>query len=386
MKDEERPEPEAFLDLVPQVQKGRLKIYLGAAAGVGKTYEMLEEAHQLRAKGGDVVLGFIEPHGRADTLQKIGDLEVIPRRKIPYRGIVVEETDLDAILARKPEVVVVDELAHTNAPGSKHEKRYQDVEELLASGINVITAMNIQHVESLNPLMKRVTGVDVRETVPDSFLARADQIVNVDVTVEALRERLREGKIYPREQIEQALKNFFKPSNLASLRELALREVARDLSRQREDREALKREGGRRPGLADRIMVCLSSNPTDADRLLRKASRMAGQLNADWFAVHVETPGESLQKVRTRDFVTLLDNINLAGDLGAETVWLKSDDVVTAILDFAREKSVSKIMIGRSHQPLWRRWLQLNVPMRLVAQGRDLDIEIVADEDSVARR
>lgn len=386
MKDEERPEPESFLDLVPEVQKGRLKIYLGAAAGVGKTYEMLEEAHQLRAKGVDVVLGFIEPHGRTDTAEKIGDLELIPRRKIPYRGIIVEETDLDAILARKPEVVVIDELAHTNAPGSKHDKRYQDVEELLANGINVITAMNIQHVESLNPLMKRVTGVDVRETVPDSFLARADQIVNVDVTVEALRERLREGKIYPREQIEQALKNFFKPSNLASLRELALREVARDLSRQREDREALKREGGRRPELAERIMVCLSSNPTDADRLLRKASRMAGQLNADWFAVHVETPAESVQKVRTRDFVSLLDNINLAGDLGAETVWLKSDDVVKAVLDFAREKSVSKVMIGRSHQPLWRRWLQRDVPVRLIAQGRDLDIEIVADEDSAARR
>ena len=383
MKDEERPEPESFLHLVPQVQKGRLKIYLGAAAGVGKTYSMLEEAHQLRAKGVDVVLGFIEPHKRAETIAKIGELEAVPRGKLPYRGIIVEEMDVDAILARKPEVAIVDELAHTNVPGSKHEKRYQDVEELLAAGINVITAMNIQHVESLNPLLKRVTGVEVRETVPDSFLSRADQIVNVDVTVEALRERLREGKIYPKEQIEQALKNFFKPSNLASLRELALREVARDLSRQREDREALKREGGRRTGLADRIMVCLSSNPDDADRLLRKASRMAGQLNADWFAVHVETPSESVQKVRTADFVSLLDNINLAGDLGAETVWLKSDDVVKAVLDFAREKAVSKIMIGRSRQPIWRRWLQRDVPMRLISHGRDLDIEIVADEDGV---
>ncbi|MGD0075984.1 MAG: histidine kinase [Candidatus Binataceae bacterium] len=386
MKDEGRPEPESFLDLVPEVQKGRLKIYLGAAAGVGKTYAMLQEAQQVRAKGHDVVLGFIEPHGRGETVDKIQDLEVVPRHKLPYRGIVVEEMDLDAILARKPEVVVVDELPHTNAAGSKHEKRYQDVEELLAAGINVITAMNIQHVESLNPLMKRVTGIEVRETVPDSFLARADQVVNVDVTVEALRERLREGKIYPREQIENALKNFFKPSNLASLRELALREVARDLSRQREDREALKREGGRRPELAERIMVCLSTNPTDADRLLRKASRMAGQLNADWFAVHIETPNESVQKIRTRDFVSLLDNINLAGDLGAETVWLKSDDVVKAMLEFAREKSVSKIMIGRSHQPLWRRILQRDVPMRLISQGRDLDIEIVADEDGATPR
>ena len=383
---EERPAPESFLDLVAEQRKGRLKIYIGAAAGVGKTWRILEEAHELRNKGVDVVLGFIETHRRADTEDMVGDLEMVARRKLNYRGVEMEEMNVDAIVARKPEVAIVDELAHTNVAGSKHEKRYQDIEELLAAGINVISAMNIQHIESLNPRMKRLTGVDVRETVPDSFLARADQIVNVDVTVEALRERLREGKIYPREQIEQALRNFFKPSNLASLRELALREVARDLSRQREDREALKREGGRRPELADRIMVCLSSNPSDADRLLRKASRMAGQLNADWFAVHVETPRESLQKVRTRDFVTLLDNINLAGDLGAETVWLKSDDVVKAILDFARDKSVSKVMIGRSHQPLWRRWLQLNVPMRLVAQGRDLDIEIVADEDGSARR
>ena len=257
---EERPAPESFLDLVAEKRKGRLKIYVGAAAGVGKTWRMLEEAHELRNKGVDLVLGFIETHRRADTEDKVGDLEVVPRRKLDYRGVAMEEMDVDAILARKPEVAVVDELAHTNVAGSKHEKRYQDIEELLAAGINVITAMNIQHVESLNPMMKRLTGVDVRETVPDSFLARADQIVNVDVTVEALRERLREGKIYPSAQIEHALKNFFKPANLASLREVALREVARGLSRQREDREALQREGGRRTLPTERVMVGLSSN------------------------------------------------------------------------------------------------------------------------------
>ena len=226
---EERPAPESFLDLVAEQRKGRLKIYVGAAAGVGKTWRMLEEAHELRNKGIDVVLGFVETHRRADTDEMVGDLEVVPRRRIDYRGVPLEEMDVDAILARKPEVAMVDELAHTNVAGSKHEKRYQDIEELLAAGINVITAMNIQHVESLNPMMKRLTGIEVRETVPDSFLARADQIVNVDVTVEALRERLREGKIYPAAQIEQALKNFFKPTNLASLREVTLREVARGL-------------------------------------------------------------------------------------------------------------------------------------------------------------
>src|ERR1700691_4802829 len=202
---EERPAPESFLDLVAEKRKGRLKIYVGAAAGVGKTWRMLEEAHELRDKGVDVVLGFVETHGRADTMAKLGDLEAVTRRKLDYRGVPMEEMDVDAILARRPEVAVVDELAHTNVAGSKHEKRYQNIEELLAAGINVITAMNIQHVESLNPMIKRLTGVDVRETVPDSFLARADQVVNVDATVEALRERLREGKIYPSGQIGHAL-------------------------------------------------------------------------------------------------------------------------------------------------------------------------------------
>jgi len=293
----------------------------------------------------------------------------------------MEEMDVDAIVARKPEVAIVDELAHTNVAGSKHEKRYQDIEELLAAGINVISAMNIQHIESLNPRMKRLTGVDVRETVPDSVLARADQIVNVDVTVEALRERLREGKIYPAAQIEHALKNFFKPTNLASLREVALREVARGLSRQREDREALQREGGRRTLPTERVMVGLSSNARDRGMLLRKTCRIAGQLGADWYAVHVETPSEAVSRVSTKDFASLLDNINLASDLGAETVWLKSDNIVAAMLEFARTHGVTKIVLGRTHQPLWRRLLKGDVTKRLLNAASDFDIEIVGGED-----
>jgi two-component system sensor histidine kinase KdpD len=382
MNNDKRIEPEAFLDLIPQRQKGRLKVYIGAAAGIGKTYRMLEEAHQLRDRGVDVVLGFIEPHRRRETEARIGDLEVVARRNISYRGVMLEEMDVDAIIARKPDIVIVDELAHHNVPSSRHEKRYQDVEEIVSTGINVITAMNIQHVESLNPMMKRITGIDVRETVPDSFLLHADQIVNIDLPVEALRERMREGRIYPHGQIEQALKNFFKPSNLASLRELALREVARSLDRQRLDQESLKREGGRRTHVVDRIMVGLSSNAADTGQLLRRASRIAGQLNAEWFAVHIETPSESVKNIGTSDFVALLNNINLANDLGAETVWLKSDDVVKAIIDFARDRGVSKVIVGRTHQPRWRRWLKGDVPARLVADARDLDVEIVATEQA----
>lgn len=378
MDQDKRPEPEAFLDLAPHSQRGLLKIYLGAAAGVGKTCRMLEEAHQMRQRGVDVVIGFIETHGRAETADRAIGLEIVPRRRLDYRGVTIEEMDLDAILARKPEWTIVDELPHTNAAGSRHEKRWQDVEELLAAGINVITAMNIQHLESLNAVVRRITGVEVRETVPDSVLARADQIVNVDLSIEGLRERLREGKIYPADHVEQALKNFFKPSNLTSLRELALREIARGLNRRREDLETRRREGGRRTLVADRLMVGLSSNPRDSASLLRKASRIAGQLNADWYAVHVETPAESVARIDTRNFVKLLDNINLAGDLGAETVWLKSDDVVRAMVEFAREHGVTKIIVGRTSQPFWRRMLGRTVPLRLVAAAPDLDVEIAA--------
>jgi two-component system sensor histidine kinase KdpD len=340
---------------------------------------MLEEAHQLRAKGIDVVIGLVETHGRAETAGKIGDLEIIPRHTFEYRGTTQSEMDVDAIIARKPEVAIVDELAHTNVPGSRHEKRFQDIEEIIAAGISVITAINIQHIETLNPLMRRITGIEVREVVPDSFVAKADQIVNIDVTVEQLRERLREGKIYPAAQVEQALKNFFKPSNLTSLRELTLREVARGINRQREEQEALRREGGRRRQVFERVMVGLSSNPEDGKRLLHKAARIAGQLNADWYAVHVETPAESVRKIDTRSFVALLDNINLAGELGAETVWLKAPDPVKAMLDFAHENGVEKIIIGRTHQPLWRRLLRKDVTERFLAEATDLDIEVVGD-------
>ncbi|MGO9061354.1 MAG: universal stress protein [Candidatus Binataceae bacterium] len=379
MAEQESRDPESFLGLEAEAFKGKLKIYLGGAAGVGKTYRMLEEAHQLRDQGHDVVLGLIEPHQRAETAALIRDLERVPLREISHRGAVLKEMDVDAILARKPEYVVVDELAHTNAPGSRNHKRYQDVEELLGAGINVITALNVQHLESIAPVVKRITGVEIRETVPDSFLTRADQLIDVDISVEALRQRLREGKIYPPDQVENAFKNFFKPANLGALRELALREVARDQRRKREERELIRREGGRRPALEERIMVCLSSRQGSSQQLLRKACRAAGELNVDWYAVHVETPSESTQKISTAEFRALLDSINLAADLGAEVVWLKSTDVVQAILDFANDKRITRIMVGRTRPGLLSHLFDRSTMRRLIDRARDFDVHIVSD-------
>jgi len=381
MAEQESRDPESFLGLEAEASKGKLKLYLGGAAGVGKTYRMLEEAHQLRAQGHDVVLGLIEPHQRAETTALIRDLERIALREISHRGAVLREMDVDAILARKPEYVVVDEVAHTNVPGSRNHKRYQDVEELLAAGINVITALNVQHLESIAPVVKRISGVEIRETVPDSFLTRADQIIDVDISVEALRQRLREGKIYPPDQVDNAFKNFFKPANLGALRELALREVARDQRRKREERELIKREGGRRPALEERIMVCLSSRQGSSQQLLRKACRAAGELNVDWYAVHVETPSESTQKISTAEFRALLDSINLASDLGAEVVWLKSTDVVQAILDFANDKRITRIMVGRTRPGLLSHLFDRSTMRRLIDKARDFDVHIVSDGD-----
>jgi len=229
-------------------------------------------------------------------------------------------------------------------------------------------------------MIRRITGVEVRETVPDTFLARADEVVTVDISVEELRHRLREGKIYPPDRVEHALRNFFRPDNLAALRELALLEVAREQSRHREELDLLRREGGRRIGVSERVMVCLSSNPEGSEELLRKGARAAGQVNAEWYAVHVETPNESVQKISSADFRALLNNINLAADLGAEVVWLKSPEVIKALLDFAREKKITRIIVGRTHPTLWNRLLRRSVTSRILAEAGDFDVQVVAQE------
>ena len=381
-----RRRAEDFLELVQRARRGRLKLYIGFAAGVGKTYRMLEEAHALRERGVDVVLGFVETHGRADTAALIEGLEVVPRRRIEHRGVVVEEMDIDAVLGRKPAVAIVDEVAHTNVPGSRNRKRHQDVTELLDAGINVIGALNIQHLESLNDLVERATGVVVRETVPDTFLKQADQVVNLDLAVEDLLERLKAGKIYAAEKIPWALEHFFKGPHLSTLRELALREVAETLERTSEAQaQANDADEGRPPTTFGRVMVCMSSYPPHGATLLRKGSRMAGRLNTDWFVVYVETPGEAPERIDSEAQRHLLANIERARELGAEFVRLKSADPVAAIVDFARSHGVGDIVIGRSHQPWWRHALGRSFPARLVREASSFDVHIVAFDEKEPR-
>jgi two-component system, OmpR family, sensor histidine kinase KdpD len=376
MSAERRRRPEDFLELVEHARRGRLKVYLGFAAGVGKTYRMLEEAHALKQRGVDVVLGLIEPHGRAETAALIDGLEYVARRRVDYRGVSIEELDLDALLARRPQVALVDEIAHTNAPGSRHRKRYQDVLELCAAGINIISAFNVQHLESLNDLIARTTGVEVRETVPDTFLRQADQVVTLDLTAEDLLDRLRAGKIYTVDRIDWALEHFFRESNLAALRELALREVAENL-----EHSATPAADSARTHSFGKVMVCMASYSPRAAALLRRGSRMAGRLNTDWYVVYVETPAEAPDRIDATAQRHLHANIELARELGAEVVRLKGRDPVEAILDFAAAHTVGYIIIGRSHQPRWRQLLGRDVVRRLVDRCSGYDLQIVSFEE-----
>jgi two-component system sensor histidine kinase KdpD len=370
-----RARPEDFLELVERSKGGRLKVYIGSAAGVGKTYRMLHEAHGLKERGVDVVLGFIEPHGRAETAALIDGLEVVPRRRIEYRGVTVEEMDTGAVLARHPQVAIVDEVAHTNAPGSAHRKRYEDIEAILAAGINVICAFNVQHLESLNDLIERVTDVKVRETVPDTFLKKADQVVNIDLSVEDLIDRLKSGKIYAADKVPHALDNFFTPEKLRGLRELALREVAESVERA----PALPTGAPKPRQVTGRVMVCMSSFSPRAAALLRRGSRFAGRLNTDWFVVYVETPSESPDRIDSAAQRHLLENIEKAKEMGAEVVRVKGRDPVATLLDFARSHNVAHVIMGRSQRPRWKRVVG-DFVSRMVDEAEGFDLYIVSTE------
>lgn len=374
MQERSRPTGDQLLAKMQTEQRARLRIYVGAAPGVGKTYSMIEDAHARRRDGVDVVIGYVEAHGRAETEAKLGDLEVIPRRKIDYRGVVLEEMDVDAILTRKPELCMIDELAHTNAPGGRHEKRYQDVLEVLDAGIGVMTAVNIQHLETLNDAVGRVTGVRVRETVPDTFLDRADEVVNVDVTVEELRTRLRQGKIYKPEKVEQALTNFFRETNLSTLRELALRAVADEVGEKAASHR--QREGLEPALIPERVMVCMSSN-ADAPRVLRTGARIAGRLGARWYAVYVETPREAPGQIKSTDREALQRNIALAEELGATVVRVKADRAADGLIAFAQREGITHVIFGQSARTRWEILLKGSTLNRFLEEVRDAAIQVV---------
>jgi len=342
---EHRPTADALLARIKERERARLRIYIGAAPGVGKTYEMLQEAHALRDSGLDVVIGFVETYDRRDTQAQVKDLEIVPRRKVDYRGTTMEEMDVEAIIERAPKVCVVDELAHTNVPGSRHTKRYEDVLDLLEARIHVMTAVNIQHLETLNDAVAKATGVRVRETVPDTFLDRADEVINVDVTVEELRNRLRAGKIYRPEKVEQALTNFFRKGNLSTLRELALRAVADEVSEKAASYRA--REGLEPALIPERVMVCMSSNSL-APRVIRTGARIAGRLGAKWYAVYVQTPREQPGRIGPRDAEALQENIRLAESLGATVVRVKADRPSDGLVAFAQREGVTHVIFGQS--------------------------------------
>ena len=377
--DQHQPSPERFLDLIRKQQRGKLKIYLGFAAGVGKTFEMLQEGNRLRKQGVDVVIGYVEPHARPETIAQIGELEQVPRRRIDYRGITLEEMDLDAVLARRPTIALVDELAHTNAPGSRNPKRYLDVEELLRAGVSVVTTLNIQHLESLHDIVEQATGVRVKERLPDYVVTMADQIVNVDLSAEDLRERLEAGKIYPKERIPTALENFFTPEKLTQLRELAMEEIAFRLDRMR--REGQQQEGEEATSGSERIMVCLSSRSPGAAAMLRRAARIADRMGAPWYALYVQTPRESMEKIEAATQRELGKNLDLARQLGGTVLEGKGSDLVSTIDAFVKEYGVTHIVLGRSRQPWYRRWFNQSIIDRLQQRVDGVDMTILGSKD-----
>jgi two-component system, OmpR family, sensor histidine kinase KdpD len=371
---EERPNADMLLARLEHAQHARLRVYIGAAPGVGKTYQMLEDAHLLRQQGYDVVIGIIETYGRIGTEAQIKALEAVPRRKIQYRNVVMEEMDADAIIARKPEICLVDELAHTNVPGSKNEKRYEDVLDILNAGISVFTAVNIQHLETLNDAVAKSSGIRVRETVPDAFLKRADEVVNVDVTIDELRTRLKQGKIYKPEKIEQALTNFFRKGNLSTLRELALRAVAEEVSLKAAQYRS--REGLEPAPIPEKVMVCISAGSA-AKRLLRAGARISGRLGAVWYAVYVETPKEEPGRINPKAAKQLADNLALAEDLGATVVKLKSKRAADGLIEFARREGISHVIFGQSARSRWDILLHGSVLNRFLDEVKDAAVQII---------
>ena len=368
--------PEEWLEIAspPQKARGIFKLFLGYAPGVGKTYSMLSEALRRRSRGEDVVIGIIETHGRKGIQELACQLEAVPRKQIEYKGTIFEEMDVDAILARNPQVVLVDELAHTNIPGSKHRKRYEDVQALLAAKIDVVSTLNIQHIESIAPVVRSITGITVRETVPDWVPLTATETVMVDLTPEALHARMKRGDVYASEKVERSLKNFFRRGNLIALRELALRQVAeqvdRSLETYMEDEDIRKNWGVR-----ERMAVCLSGNPA-GQYLIARGARMARRMDAELYVIHVDReigPKESNPNA-------LAANLRFAESLGAKVVRLKGRSVADTVADFVRSKHITQVIFGRAPVHDWRKYLYLSAVHRFLRESPPVDIHIVTQE------
>ena len=365
----------AEIKLERQQEPARLRVYIGAAPGVGKTYDMINDAYRMKHQQGmDVVIGLVETHGREETAARIRDLEIVPQRVIPYRGVNLKEMDVDAILARHPQTVIVDELAHTNVPGSKNRKRYEDVLELLDAGINVMTAVNIQHLETLNDAVNRSANTVIRETVPDSFLKRADEVVNVDVTVDELRNRLRQGKIYAPEKVEQSLANFFRKGNLNMLRELALRTTAEQVGNQASQYRRV--QGLEQAPIPEKVMVCLSTRP-GTERLLRIGARIAGRLASNWYAVYVTRPNDDKGHGDPEAYHRLEENQRMARELGAQVVSLTDRNVADALIRFAQQESISHVVFGQSARSRWDIFLRGSIINRFLAEVHDVTVQVV---------
>jgi two-component system, OmpR family, sensor histidine kinase KdpD len=371
---EQADRADSFLRAIQRSRRGRLKVYLGYAAGVGKTYRMLLDGHRIKAEGIDVAVGFVETHGRVETASLVEGLEVVPRTVQEYHGIVVEEMDVDAVIARKPEVALIDELAHTNVPGSKNHKRYQDVQDILAAGIHVITTVNIQHLESLYDTVERGLGVSVRERLPDSVFAEAEEVINIDLSTGDLQQRLREGRVYPEHRVQTALAHFFTSSNLEQLRELTLRELASQIDLRR--RETITDEVATAP---DQIMVCLSSRGPNSEMLLRYASRLAGRLGRGWYAVYVQTSSEAATMIDAATQRVISNTLTMAKQLGGTVFTYKGEDVVETILRFAREYRVGHIIVGApTKRSLWKRLIQeRSLVHRLIDRAKEAVVIVV---------
>jgi len=369
------PEQEAdkWLAKIQQEKKGKLKIYIGMSAGVGKSYRMLQDAHNLLRDGVNIKVGYVETHNRKETEALVEGLPVIPRRKVFYKGKELDELDVQAVLLLHPDVVIVDELAHTNIPGSKNEKRWQDVIDILDAGIDVITAVNIQHIESINEDVKQITGVEVAERVPDKLLQLADEVVNIDLTAKELITRLKEGKIYDHSKVQQALQNFFKPEKILQLRELALKEVAGQVER-KVDYEITGKEHAWRH---EHFLACISSNHEMAQNIIRKTARLASYYNSKWYVLYVQTAKEAMDKIPLGDQRHLINNFKNATELGAEVLQVKQENIAKAIMETVTEKKITTVCIGKPHLNLFQIILRTNVFNQLLKTLSNNDVDLI---------